>query len=168
MLKDIANMRSRWTYAAAALIALALPTCATAQDAAQKGAYGDWAKQCESAPGGGERCYLIQTVKADDQPVMVVIVAYSPQRDRIAAMIDVPLGMHIPSGLDVRTEGVDKHIDFEQCLPTGCRAMLPMDDALIAALKKGMATEIAGKGRNGADVALPISPQGFSEAFGAL
>jgi len=46
--------------------------------------------------------------------------------------------------------------------------MLPMDDALIAALKKGMATEIAGKGRNGADVALPISPQGFSEAFGAL
>lgn len=161
-------MRSRWTYAAAALIALVSSNGASAQQATQKAAFGDWAKQCESAPGGGERCYLIQTVKADDQPVMVVIVAYSPQRDRIAAMIDVPLGMHIPSGLDVRSEGIDKHIDFEQCLPTGCRAMLPMDDDLIAALKKGMATEIAGKGRNGADVALPISPQGFSEAFEAL
>ena len=157
-------MRSGWTYLLAMLPLLAWPAHGWAEDAT----YGDWAKQCEAAPNGGERCYLIQTVTAGERPVMVVIVAYSPKRDRVAAMIDVPLGMHIPTGLEVRADGFLKRIEFEQCLPTGCRAMLPMDDALLAALKNGSAAAIAGRARNGTDMEMPISAQGFVEAFGAL
>jgi len=157
-------MRSRWKYALSALSLAFAPGLAHAQD----GAFGDWAKQCERAANGAERCYLIQTVKANERPVMVVIVAYSPDRKRVAAMIDVPLGMHLPSGLEVRTDGVAKRIEFEQCLPTGCRAMLPMDDEILKALQNGAAAEIAGRGRDGDAVALPISPNGFVEAFEAL
>ena len=46
---------------------------------------------------------------------MVVIVAYSPKRDRVAAMIDVPLGMHIPTGLKINAAGSAKPLPFEQC-----------------------------------------------------
>ena len=169
-------MRSRWTYSIAAALLLALSTAAQAQQASEQAAtqpsgrttFGDWAKQCEAAPGVAERCYLIETVKANDKPVMVVIVAYSPKRERVAAMIDVPLGMHIPTGLEVRANGTTKKVDFEQCLPTGCRAMLPIDDALLAALKSGAPAAIAGRGSNGANIELPISTAGFKEAFGAL
>lgn len=157
-------MRSQLKFLALAALLLVLPFAAKAQEST----WGDWAKQCEALKGGGERCYLIQTVKANDRPVMVVIVAYSPKRDRVAAMIDVPLGMHIPSGLEVRAAGVNRKIAFEQCLKTGCRAMLPMDDAILEALKKGEATAIAGRGRNGVSVELPISGVGFGEAFEAL
>lgn len=161
-------MRSKQTILAATLgfSLLALPTAA--QQPSQSAAFGDWAKQCEPTGDGGERCYLIQTVKAEGRPVMVVIVAYSPERDRVAAMIDVPLGMHLPTGLEVRAAGVVKKIEFEQCLPTGCRAMLPMDENLLTALKNGDAAAIAGRGRDGANLELPISAEGFGEAFGAL
>ena len=99
---------------------------------------------------------------------MVVIVAYSPKRDRVAAMIDVPLGMHIPTGLKVSADGVEKRIEFEQCLPAGCRAMLQMDDALLTALKEGKAAQVVGRSRGGGDVEMPLSANGFEQAFGAL
>lgn len=162
-------MRSDWTYVGAAALAALWTFGAAAQAPTQAESFGDWAKQCEPAGADKERCYLIQTVRAGDRPVMVVIVAYSPGRDRVAAMIDVPLGMHIPTGLEVRAAGVDaKKIEFEQCLPTGCRAMLPMDDDLLSAFKNGEAAAIAGRGRDGANVELPISAAGFGEAFEAL
>ena len=164
MLDDIPSMRSVLKYLALGGLCLAWPAMGSAQETA----YGDWAKQCEAGPGGQERCYLIQTVQSDSKPVMVIIVAYSPKRDRIAAMIDVPLGMHIPSGLEITSDGVSKKIEFEQCLPTGCRAMLQMDDAMLAALKAGAGTAVSGRGKNGDAVELPLSGNGFEEAFGAL
>lgn len=157
-------MRSQWTLALWATFGLLLGGHAMAQETS----FGDWAKQCEPVGSDGERCYLVQTVKAGEKPVMVVVVAYSPGRERLAAMIDVPLGMHLPTGLEVRAAGVVKQIDFEQCLPTGCRAMLPMDGDILEALKNGDAAAIAGRGRDGESVELPISGAGFSEAFGAL
>lgn len=136
--------------------------------AAQTQAFGDWAKQCEK-DGSGERCYLIQTVKTGERPIMVVIVAYSPKRDKVAAMIDVPLGMHIPTGLRVEAAGADPMpLPFEQCLPTGCRAILALNPEMIEALKNGGAASITGRGRDGEDVQVPISSDGFKEAFDAL
>jgi len=129
--------------------------------------FGDWAKQCEKA-GKGERCFLIQTVKAGERPIMVVIVAYSPKRDRVAAMIDVPLGMHIPTGLKINAAGSAKPLPFEQCLPTGCRAILSLDPATIETLKAGGDASITGRGRDGEDVQMPISSNGFKEAFETL
>jgi len=164
MLKDIAKMSRQWINGLVAALLLLAPGVAAAQNTS----FGDWAKQCEPVGGGAERCYLVQTVKADDKPVMVIVVAYSPGRERVAAMIDVPLGMHLPTGLEVKAAGVIKKIEFEQCLPTGCRAMLPMDDAILGSLKNGDAAAIAGRGRDGESVELPISATGFSEAFGAL
>lgn len=157
-------MRRQRTKTLLAALCLLVPGVAAAQNAS----FGDWAKQCEPAGSGGERCYLVQTVKADDKPVMVIVVAYSPDRGRVGAMIDVPLGMHLPTGLAIKAAGVDTKIEFEQCLPTGCRAMLTMDENILGALKNGDAAAITGRGRDGESVELPISGSGFGEAFGAL
>jgi len=162
MLEDIFKMRSLWRYAAALAV---LGWCSAAS--AQEQSFGDWAKQCEPA-GAAERCYIVQTVEADGKPVMVVVVAYSPKRDRVAAMIDVPLEMHLPSGLQIKAGEISKKIAFEQCLPTGCRAMLPMDDQIIEAMKKGGGFAIEGMDRRAQPVQMPLSTDGFEEAFGAL
>jgi invasion protein IalB len=164
MLDDIIIMKSALKNLVLGGLCIAWPTMGLAQETA----YGDWAKQCEAGPNDQERCYLIQTVQSDSKPVMVIIVAYSQKRDRVAAMIDVPLGMHIPSGLEITTDGVSKKIEFEQCLPTGCRAILPMDDAILSTLKAGSGTVVSGRGKNGDAVELPLSGNGFEEAFGAL
>ena len=163
MLEDAPKMRSMCRYITVIVVLLFAPIAW-----AQEESWGDWAKQCEPAGGGAERCYIIQTVQADDRPVMVIVVAYSPQRDRIAAMIDVPLEMHLPSGLEVKAGDVSKTIAFEQCLPTGCRAMLPVDDEILEALKSGAAIAVGGKDGQSQDVQLPVSTNGFEEAFGAL
>jgi len=134
---------------------------------AQAETFGDWASQCEPA-GQGKRCFLIQTVKAGDRPIMVVVVAYSPNRDQVAAMIDVPLGMHIPTGLKINAAGAAKALAFEQCLATGCRAILALDEATIEALKAGGDASITGRGRDGEKVQMPISSKGFKEAFETL
>ena len=118
-------MRSKQTILATVLGLGLLAMPAAAQQASESAAFGDWAKQCEPAGNGGERCYLIQTVKAEGRPVMVVIVAYSPERDRVAAMIDVPLGMHLPTGLERELEGFAgspiSDLDIEAIVPCGLR-----------------------------------------------
>jgi invasion protein IalB len=165
ILEDIQAMKS----AANSLIAfgimltvsLSIPIFAQAQT------FGDWAKQCESV-GQGERCFMIQTVKAGDRPIMVVVVAYSTKRDQVAAMIDVPLGMHIPTGLKINAAGAAKPLAFEQCLPTGCRAILALDEATIEMLKAGGDASITGRGRDGENVQMPISSNGFKDAFETL
>ena len=144
-----------------------LAMCLSLPAFAQTQTFGDWAKQCEKA-GNRERCFLIQTVKAGERPIMVVIVAYSPKRDRVAAMIDMPLGMHIPTGLKVNAAGAAKPLPFEQCLPTGCRAILALDPATIETLKAGGDASITGRGRDGEDVQVPISSSGFKAAFESL
>lgn len=161
-------MKSVLHILAAAFLSVSASLNLPASAQTQTQTFGDWAKQCEKA-GSSERCYLIQTVKAGERPIMVVIVAYSPKRDKMAAMIDVPLGMHLPTGLQVATEGADaKLLPFEQCLPTGCRAILALDPAMIEALKSGRSASINGRGRDGEDVQMPISSNGFKEAFEAL
>jgi invasion protein IalB len=158
-MKSVAN--SLIAFGIMLTVSVSLPAFAQTQT------FGDWAKQCEKA-GKGERCFLIQTVKAGERPIMVVIVAYSPKRDRVAAMIDVPLGMHIPTGLKINAAGSAKPLPFEQCLPTGCRAILSLDPATIETLKAGGDASITGRGRDGEDVQMPISSNGFKEAFETL
>lgn len=163
-------MKSSANLIAAACVAFTVGIGASLSAHAQASSetFGDWAKLCEKA-GKSERCYLLQTVKVDERPIMVVIIAYSPKRDKVAAMIDVPLGMHIPSGLEVQANGVAaKPLPFEQCLPTGCRAILQLNEATLEVLKAGGNASITGKGRDGAPVEMPISGNGFNEAFNAL
>lgn len=163
-------MRSIFKIIAMSGMAALAPALVLAQDATT---FGDWQKQCEPTPDGRERCYLVQTVQAaagaaDKKPVMVVIVAYSPKRDRVALMIDVPLGMHIPTGLEVSTAGAAKKAEFEQCLVTGCRALVTVDDLMLNALKRGDATSVTVRGPTGDTLVLPISANGFAQAFEKL
>lgn len=157
-------MRSRWIIRALAALFFAWPLTGQAQETA----FGDWAKQCEPIQGGGERCYLVQTVKANDVPVLVVVVAYSQNRDKVGAMFDLPLGVHLPSGLELKTGEEAKKFPFEQCLPSGCRALVNLTDEMVESLKNGVDVAVAGRLRNGEAFQAPVSAAGFNEAFGAL
>ena len=54
------------------------------------------------------------------------------------AIIMLPLGFHIPSGIEVT---IDNKITFKanllECKSKGCRAIFPLDENIISALKKG-------------------------------
>ena len=99
---------------------------------------------------------------------MVVVIAHSAKEDLVGVMIDAPLGLDLPAGLKVQAAKTIKTICFEQCLSSGCRAIINLTDDLLETLKKGDTFTVTGRIANDDELEIPISSNGFKKAFEAL
>ena len=134
----------------------------------------DWLVDCEEQPGNTpEICFITQTVvvKENDQPVLHVRIGYVPDEQgkrRPAALMVLPLGVYLPSGVGFKIDaGKMARIQYERCIPTGCVAPFPLDDKIIAEFKKGNKMEV--RFHDGFNtIPVPVSLQGFTAGFNAL
>ncbi len=159
---------------ALALVALILrPELAQAQP--QDGqVFQDWTARCETDPADASatRCYIIQGVVAGEQrqPVMLMAVAYPPGQETPLATAILPLGTDLRPGIAVAIDdGEPKRYPFSVCMADGCQAHMPLDAALLAAFKKGVAGSVTfRRGPNRPDTKVPFSLKGFTAAVNAL
>ncbi len=131
----------------------------------------DWTARCETPEGGGDqRCLIHQTVFADDeQPVLDIKVGYLVDSGQPAALITVPLGVALRTGMGFQVDdGEAVRLAFNHCNPVGCVAALVLDDAMIRALKRGRRGKIDFALINGQTVPLEISLLGFTRGFEGL
>lgn len=174
-----------------ALVALALPWAAAAQDAPDTStpslaaaetsgevtngqAFGDWTVRCEALGVNRTRCMLSQTISVRDSgAVLAELLAFWAEDQRQILIAQTPVGVHLPSGFVLQAEDApeDERLDFvwQACSPRLCEAAaLPEQadlDRLIAADRV-----LAGyRPRAGAEPAVfPISTDGLVEGLEAL
>ena len=134
----------------------------------------DWTARCEADPADAsvKRCYIIQGVMSGEQsqPVMLMAVAYLPGQESPLVTAILPLGTDLRPGIELAIdEGEAKRYPFSVCLPDGCQVHVPLDAALLAAFKKGVAGSVAfRRAPDRRTVKVPFSLKGFTAAVNAL
>ncbi len=137
--------------------------------------YADWVFQCVSNAGQtpSNACDIAQVtaVRGKNVPFSRVAVFYPGRGQPSKLTVQVPANASFATQVHIQTADSDPGIvaPFSRCLPTGCFADFELKDDV---LKKFLAARGAGKlsftdaaGRN---ITIPLSFNGFSEAFAAL
>lgn len=130
----------------------------------------DWEVICPSEASAGI-CTMSQMVSHpdSDQPLMRVIVAYPPQLEGPAMTFLLPLGVHLTSGLQLSVDGVEPaQFPYQACLQQGCRADLPVQPALLQALRSGSTATLSLIDPRGDRMDLDISLMGFTDAHARI
>lgn len=161
---------------AIAMMVLALAAVAAASNNTDRVKHGDWERRCEPLPndngeGPTSSCYLLQVVadEASGTEVMRTIIGFAPGRGEALAVFILPLNVFLPSGVVVRIDdGAPLMATFQICSVNGCRAVLPLDEEMLDALRAGIeATILVEDGRHNVR-RLTLSLRGFTKGFDSL
>jgi invasion protein IalB len=137
--------------------------------------YGDWIVQCQTraGPPPEEICDMAQVaqVQGKGTPFSRVAVARPEKGQPVRLIVQVPVNASFRSNVRIQTGDNDPGVaaPFANCMPTGCFAEFDLKED---ALKKLRLATGAGKfsfaDASGRDISVPISFNGFSQAFDAL
>lgn len=169
------------------ILACANATGAAAQPAAQPqsapseapqrttATYNDWILQCETntQPPHQKVCDMAQSTQIQGQnlPFSRVAVAHPQKGQPVRLVVQVPVNASFATNLRIQTADADVGIvaPFARCTPNGCFADFDIKDDI---LKKFRTASGAGKlsfaDAGGHEVTVPLSFNGFNQAFEAL
>ena len=134
----------------------------------------DWTVRCETDPqnAAASRCYIVQAVVVGEQRqrIMLMAVAYPPGQETPLATAILPLGTDLRPGIELAIDdGEPKRYPFSVCMPDGCQAHILLDDALMAAFKKGSGGSVAfRRPPERRTLKVPFSLKGFTAAVNSL
>ncbi|MGH8534445.1 MAG: invasion associated locus B family protein, partial [Gammaproteobacteria bacterium] len=93
--------------------------------------FGDWVVECVAGNDGTQHCLLRQTL-TDDQGRKIVEFIAAKSGGKPYLEVSAPLGLSIPYGITLRVpEKNEFKMQLLECAPTGCRAVVPIDDKVI-------------------------------------
>ena len=129
---------------------------------------GEWLKVCGEDPAVKKSvCYTTRDFVAENNQPVMAIAFYSVKEDnRRFVRILVPLTFMIQPGIRFSAEGASPlNAKFQICLQQGCFVEGELNDALIAALKKGNLLKIDMQNQIGQEVNFEIPLAGFGKAY---
>jgi invasion protein IalB len=166
-------------FIALAGLAFALPTASRAQssDTAQPAAEADlpantWTTQCSGAARTDDLdCAIEQRIVLTETGQLLVALTLRIPADtrEPVLMIHVPIGVFLPSGLNVVVD--DALIDTLQvqtCDLNGCYAGSSDLGALLEAMKRGSTMTIRFQDLAKQEIAVPMSLVGFAAAYSSI
>lgn len=137
--------------------------------------YGDWVLQCvaNNSPPPDEVCDIAQVTQVQGKgvPFSRVAVAHPDKGQPVKLIVQVPVNVSFSTQVHIQTSDDDPGLiaPFTNCNPAGCFAEFDLRDDL---LKKLYAATGVGKvsfaDAGGHTVAVPLSFNGFAQAFDAL
>lgn len=134
--------------------------------------HGAWQVSCRTPPGAKEeKCALVQSVTAEDRPnVGLTVVFYEAiGENKKLLRVVVPLGVLLPTGLGLKIDDQDVgNAPFLKCGKRGCVAEVVLQDEVIAKLKQGTNAMFIIFDTPEAGIGIPVSLQGFTDAFASL
>jgi len=174
-----------FSLAPALALAFGLASPAGAQSAATEAApaatgpgsvvretHGAWQVSCRTPPGAKEeKCALVQSVTAEDRPnVGLTVVFYRAiGENKKLLRVVVPLGVLLPTGLGLKIDNEDVgNAPFLKCGKRGCVAEVVLQNEVIGKLKKGENAMFIIFDTPEAGIGIPVSLQGFTDAFASL
>ena len=137
--------------------------------------FDDWVVRCGPADpdsfGAEELCEMYQQVSEEEsrQTVLEIVIGYPPGENELVALMNLPLGIRLPPGGQLRVEDRDPvEFPIQICIASGCRADLGLDDETVQAMRSGVEAAVVIADPQGRGVALPLSLRGFSAALNEL
>ena len=192
MSKEFAYIKSRSLIALIFLIAFAIPSTVHAQKAKPADApaqaenvpdrpkmttasFGDWTLRCQrlEKDNSVEFCEILQSLVQQGAQNALMVVAVGRPQPKSAYKITVllPVDASFPGNLNLTLGEKDEvalTLDWRRCLPSGCAADQELSEASIKLLKSTKIGRVKFKVATGSEVALPISLNGFAQAFDSL
>ncbi|WP_348762430.1 invasion associated locus B family protein [uncultured Salinisphaera sp.] len=133
--------------------------------------YNDWEVRCPKSGPAQNDCEMTQLINGPDgnKPIMRVVMGYPPQIDSAAMIFILPLGTRLAPGVQLSVDGDQpRRFPFQICLEQGCRADFPIEDSLLAKMKRGSSANVTIVGPKGDQIDLAISLSGFTDANNAI
>jgi invasion protein IalB len=137
--------------------------------------YADWVVQCEShaGPPPAKVCDMAQVaqVQGKNIPFSRVAIVHPVKGQPVKLIVQVPVNASFNTDVHLQTSDSDPGVvaPFARCTPNGCFADFDLKEDV---LKKLRAASGAGKlsfaDAGGHEVVIPLSFNGFSQAFDAL
>ncbi|EHK59331.1 invasion associated locus B family protein [Allomesorhizobium alhagi] len=131
-----------------------------------------WVVNCASgASGGALECQMSQnlTEAKTGQRVLTVTIRKQAKDGAMAMLLALPHDLFIPSGASYQIDaGEKKAVAIQTSDQNGAYAAVPLDAALITALKTGTNLNIGMESVTRKPVAIPLSLNGFTAAIDKL
>jgi invasion protein IalB len=136
--------------------------------------YGDWTLSCATAAeaGNAKSCGLVQIQKFGNQASASQLgIGRNKSAQPFRISIEVPADVWMPAGVKLATGDNAPMVSaqFKWCVSTRCLADAELTDSDIRTLRAQKAPgKITYKVASQSDVNIPVTFNGFSEAFDAL
>jgi invasion protein IalB len=131
-----------------------------------------WVVNCASgANAGALECQMSQnlTEAKTGQRVLTVTIRKQQKDGAMAMLLALPHGLFIPAGASYQIDaGEKKSVAIQTSDQNGAYAAVPLDAALVAALKTGTNLNIGMESVTRKPVAIPLSLNGFTAAIDKL
>jgi invasion protein IalB len=137
--------------------------------------YADWVVQCEARPGPPPEkvCDMSQTTQLQGRnvPFSRVAVAHPVKGQPVKLVVQVPVNVALATNVRLQTGDADPGLaaPFARCVPGGCFADFDLKDETLKKLRVAAAGgKLSFADAGGHDIAVPLSFNGFAQAFDAL
>ncbi len=137
--------------------------------------YGDWVLQCveNSSPPSEPVCDMAQVTQLQGKNLPFSRVAVSrPEKGKpIKLIVQVPVNASFSTQVHIQTSDTDPGViaPFANCTPNGCFAEFDLKEDILRKLREASGTgKLSFADAGGHDVSVPISFNGFAQAFDAL
>jgi len=139
--------------------------------------HGDWGVRCEGGDPDSEQgqCEMIQNVSPIGSSAVLLHAAVGWPRESSGespdplAVLVVPLGVHLPSGLHIASLNGDAWTEeYQICTEQGCQVELEIDDRFLSIVAEYEELRVVVRGADLAEVGIPLSLDGFEAALDLL
>jgi invasion protein IalB len=157
---------------ALAAIVLAAASQEAADPAKKADQHSPWASSCRSAARGQPaECVLEQRAIAREtrRVIAIVTIRLPSQTRKPVTMIQLPVGLFLPAGVNVDIDGdMVQNFPFQTCNANACFVGFPLSDALLKRMHNGGKFNITFQYLNKKPVTLPMSLEGFTDAYARI
>jgi len=136
-------------------------------------AYDNWTVNCAytDRPGDKPHCSAILRMsdKLNNVPRVVFTWIMGEQKSKPVSVLSVPTGVLIGPGVAVKIgDGAAKKYGYSLCAPNHCEAIIPMEKAIAAEMKRASKTEVTIAGLRGQSIKFTVNMKGFDKALAAV
>lgn len=137
--------------------------------------YGDWVVQCveNKSPPSEPVCDMAQVTQLQGKnlPFSRVAIGRPEKGQPVKLVVQVPVNASFSTQVHIQTADADPGViaPFSNCTPNGCFAEFDLKEGVLKKLREATSTgKLSFADAGGHDVSVPISFNGFAQAFDAL
>jgi len=134
----------------------------------------DWRAKCVSPDEKKPQqtnCHVFQDLlqKESGKRVLHVAIGHLSDKQPLAMIITLPLGIALPQGISMRIDEKDnKQIPLQACFTNGCQAAFELESSWLKKLKAGKNAEVIFYNLRNQAISIPVSLKGITAAINAL
>jgi invasion protein IalB len=137
--------------------------------------YGDWVVQCavNNSPSSQPVCDMAQVTQLQGKnlPFSRVSIARPDKGQLVRLIVQVPVNVSFNANVHLQTGDDDPGVvaPFARCTPNGCFADFDIKDDVLKKFRAATgASKLSFADAGGHDISVPLSFNGFSQAYDAL